>query len=237
VWTFTTRSEFDPNANVVSWWKFDEGSGTTAYDSAGGNNGTLVNGPTWTTGQINGALDFDATNDYVTLGSPGSLDDLPLDDMTVCAWIYDEDAAASTLGTIYGCYANNNGWAFRTFSNASGDRSLNFEVPHSGGTYNKWAKYRSADGTISQITWHHVAAVWDVDTKTAKLYIDGVETSYQTTQPGDGPYNSDASRNKEIGRIPHVGGAQYFDGTIDDVRIYDKALSAGDIWQLYQSGL
>ena len=48
----------------VAHWKFDEGNGTTAYDSAGSNDGT-VTGATWTTGQIGGALDFDGVNDYV----------------------------------------------------------------------------------------------------------------------------------------------------------------------------
>jgi hypothetical protein len=51
IWSFTTWGEFDPNLDLVSWWKFDEGSGTTAYDSAGDNDGTIY-GATWTTGQI-----------------------------------------------------------------------------------------------------------------------------------------------------------------------------------------
>jgi hypothetical protein len=49
---------------LVGWWKFDEGSGTVAYDSSGnGNDGNLTNGPTWTTGKIGGALSFDGVND------------------------------------------------------------------------------------------------------------------------------------------------------------------------------
>ena len=55
---------------LVGWWKFDEGSGTVAYDSSGnGNNGNLTNGPTWTTGKIGGALSFDGENDYVDVPS------------------------------------------------------------------------------------------------------------------------------------------------------------------------
>jgi hypothetical protein len=235
IWSFATWAEgFDPY--LIGWWKFDEGTGTTAYDSAGDNDGT-VTGATWTIGQIDGALSFDGTNDYVSVSSPASLDDLPLHNMTVCAWIYDKNTSGTTWGTITGCYAYNNGWSFRTYSNSGGDRSLYFQVPHSSGEYDKWANYWSSDGTIIANTWHHVAAVWDGSTKTAKLYIDGAEPSYQTTNPGVGAYNSDASRNKEIGRIPHVGGIQYFNGVIDDVRIYDRALSAWEIWELYQAGL
>ncbi|MHC4062167.1 MAG: hypothetical protein ACYSR6_11275, partial [Planctomycetota bacterium] len=70
---------------LVGWWKFDEGGGTTAYDSAGKNHGSLVNGPTWTSGRINGALGFDGSDDYVDLGNDSSLKrPLPV---TVCAWI------------------------------------------------------------------------------------------------------------------------------------------------------
>ena len=55
---------------LVGWWKFDEGSGTVAYDSSGnGNNGNLTNGPTWTTGKVGGALSFDGENDYVDVPS------------------------------------------------------------------------------------------------------------------------------------------------------------------------
>jgi hypothetical protein len=56
------------NANLVGRWAFDEGSGTTAYNSAGENDGALINNPTWTTGQIGGALSFDGDGDYVYIG-------------------------------------------------------------------------------------------------------------------------------------------------------------------------
>ncbi len=222
----------EPPQGLISYWAFDEGSGTTAEDCVGGNHGTLLNDPMWTVGLIDGALSFDGINDYISLGSRASLDDLPLNDLTVCAWIYDECTLGATWGTVAGCYARNRGWSIRTFSNADGDRSLTFQAPHS----TVWAEYWSSDATISQNTWHHVAAVWDASTKTAKLYIDGDEASYQLTTPGVGTYNSDASKNKEIGRIPHVGGIQYFNGTIDDVHIYGRALSAEEVEQLYREG-
>jgi hypothetical protein len=63
VWSFTTWPEPNIEANLVSLWKFDEGSGGTAYDSASDNDGTIY-GASWTTGQIGGALDFDGSNDY-----------------------------------------------------------------------------------------------------------------------------------------------------------------------------
>ena len=177
------------------------------------------------------ALMFDGLNDYVELGSPANLDNLPLHDLTISAWIYDRHSAGNTWGTIFGTYmgSQENGWAFRTISDPAGTRSLYFQVPFMGTNQNYWATYQSGYGTILRDTWYHAAAVWNSSTKTAKLYIDGTEPSYQVTHPGAGTYNSDASNNKEIGRIPHAGGMQYFNGTIDDVRIYNRALSADEI--------
>jgi hypothetical protein len=163
-----------------------------------------------------------------------TIDNLPLGNFTITAWIYDEYVAGTTWGTVMGCYAYNEGWHLRTYSNADGQRSLHFQAPHSGSSYTSWANFRSDYGSITSDNWHHVVSVWYAGTKTAKLYIDGIETSYQMADPGVGPYNSDSSNNKEIGRIPHVGGGHYFNGIIDDLRIYTRALSSEEIEQLYQ---
>jgi len=56
----------DPN--LVGWWKFDEGSGTIAYDSAGSNHGAIY-GAQWIASPIDGALSFDGVNDYVDCGT------------------------------------------------------------------------------------------------------------------------------------------------------------------------
>src|SRR3990167_9799803 len=57
-------------SGLVGYWTFDEGSGTTANDSSGNNNtGALINGPTWTTGKIGGALSFDGVDDRVSTGA------------------------------------------------------------------------------------------------------------------------------------------------------------------------
>ena len=59
---------------MVSYWKFEEDNGTTAYDSVGSNDGTLVNSPTWTTGIIDGALSFDGVDDFIEVPYSSTLD-------------------------------------------------------------------------------------------------------------------------------------------------------------------
>ena len=73
-----------PPSGAVSHWKFDEDSGTTAYDSIGTNDGTLKNGPVWTMGKVAGALSFDGSNDYVEVPHTAELD--ITDDLSVEFW-------------------------------------------------------------------------------------------------------------------------------------------------------
>ena len=71
---------------LVGWWSFDEGSGTIAYDRSGNNNnGTLINGPTWTQGKVGGALSFDGVDDYVVVPHNSTLN--ITSSITIMAWI------------------------------------------------------------------------------------------------------------------------------------------------------
>ncbi len=215
---------------LVSRWKFDEGEGDTAYDSVGSNDGA-VSGAVWTTGKFGGALSFNGVSNFVQLGTPENLTNLPLDDFTVSAWIYENYYDGQTLRTILGCYDRGYGWSLRTYSNGGGQTTLYFQATY--GDQGTWANFRSSNGTMSQNEWCHVALVWDASKRKAKLCINGTEPSYQTYHAGVGNYNGDGDINKEIGRIPHVdgGGMQYFNGIVDEVRIYDRALSTEEVRQ------
>ncbi|GAG43024.1 unnamed protein product, partial [marine sediment metagenome] len=84
------------DTGLLAHWKFDEGSGTTAYDSVGGNDGTLINGPVWATGQLDGALEFDGGGDYVDVGDKPSLD-ITGDQITVMAWFKPATTGAGNI--------------------------------------------------------------------------------------------------------------------------------------------
>jgi hypothetical protein len=213
VWSFTTGS-------FVSWWKFDEGSGTTAYDSAGANNGTLNGDPNWVTGQIDGALSFDGVDDYVDCGSDSSLD--ITDAITVGAWVKQPNFGSG--GTIAGkTNGDSVNAGYGLFSYTDG---LEFNF-YSGGTWRRTAPRV----TIPANEWHHVVATFNGNN--AYLYVDG--------EPGASLAYA-GTIAAATGHPFHIsfwrpGLPVYFDGTIDDVRIYDRALSAGEILQLYEDGL
>jgi hypothetical protein len=217
VWSFTTWSEFDPNIGLVSLWKFDEGSGTIAYDSVGDNDGTLVNGPIWTTGQIDGALSFDGVDDYVkTLNNIFTNAQLAAG-ATLTAWF-------KTGSSSYGFIADDEGYLNLGVNPAAHPNKL--LATADGGTHIYYST-----SNVNDNLWHHAAIVWN-GTNTAILYFDGVSESSGSSGP---PKPDSKSRPFTIG--VHSTLSAYLNGIVDDVSVYDKALSAEEIWQLYQNGL
>jgi hypothetical protein len=208
--------------NLVSHWKFDDGSGAIAYDSAGTNDGT-VNGAVWTTGQVDGALDFDGMDDYVRVNNPDNLNFGNSIDFTFAAWI-----KAGTVQRKHPAIigrrnlGNAHGYIFFLHSYEKLAVQLNDGI-HSN--------YISTGPGLCDDTWHHVAATGDRDGYLI-FYIDGVQAG-QIDISGKG--NIDSTANLYIGWEERHSTVTYFNGIIDDVRIYNRALSEEEIKQLYQA--
>jgi hypothetical protein len=220
VWSFTTWLE----PNLIAWWKFDEGEGDTAYDSAGNNDGTLTNGPVWTPSGINGSLSFDDVDDYVEVADDDCLD--ITDEITLSAWIRPRNTSAVDEQFIVSKWDVSSSYGMRL-------ESANPRFFLMAGS-SKIAKTYT-DLNTSPDVWAHVVATWDG--QTMKAYLNG--TVSEQNEPFAGIINiSDAP--VAIGFNPGydggLGGA-YFDGMIDDVRIYDRALSPNDISELYLSAM
>ena len=156
-----------PLTGPIAHWKLDEASGSsTAVDSVGGHDGTLINGPVWSAGQIDGALNFDGNND--TIGVPHA-DTLSLTDtMTFIAWVN-----ASSYGANYqtiiakdgGTGPNSNYW-FGTWQN---DLAFGF---FSGGTFREMF---TSGLNLQAGTWYQLAASFDNATDEVRLYVDGTQ--------------------------------------------------------------
>jgi hypothetical protein len=227
VWSFTTKTiGIDPN--LVAWWKFDEGTGTVAYDSAGSNNGQLINGPVWTSGYIDGGLSFDGVNDYVDVPDNAALRFTKSDSFSVCSWVNPVSGWGDILckmqsGSQHGLFTYEVQWS-------SSSQAFDFALCNSG---NYYVYIVTPNGSAPPGSWYHVA--WVYQNKNATIYING-------ELKGSGYFNSDpsgaADKNVTIG-VRSYGSAKenYFNGTLDDVRIYNKVLSAAEIEEIYQNGL
>jgi hypothetical protein len=221
VWSFTTWAQFIPN--LVSWWMFDEGQGSTAYDSAGNNDGT-VNGAAWTTGQVNGALDFDGSNDYVSVPHDPTLD--ITGDITIAAWILFERAGAyeGIVTKCVGSGSQNVPYDFRTHNISQ--PQLAFVRADAIGHERVYSTEFIPTGQ-----WHHVLV--RVENKVPDFYIDGLITGKYK----DVVFTMTPTGNTKPVLIGRRDDGLYFDGLIDDVRIYDRALSGEEIWEVYQGSL
>src|SRR3989344_4707522 len=212
-----------PTSGLVGYWNLDEGPGTTAADSSGsGNTGTLTNGPTWTTGKVgSGALSFDGVNDGVNLGTPNSLNITGA--VTVSAWINYRTASLHEAIAVHADGgADFGGQQYMLTMRSS--TAVGFAV--NNGT----ALLISSNGTVSPNTWYHVVGTYNgVDT--TKLYINGVQTDSDISA-GFGALNNIPTQKIGIGAaIQNNRG--YLDGLLDEVRVYNRALSASEVTELY----
>jgi len=213
------KAQLAPTDGLVGHWKFDETSGATAADSAGGNNGISINGATWTTGKIGNALSFDGADDYVNVGSAASVDNLgPL---TYSAWIYVRSVPNANGAFIFAKDYS------KYFYIGQSSHALRFVVDYDNVNLSLQS---SADNNIPFSAWTHVAVTWDGSTTAANahLYINGVETSYSAKTDAVGNLVSDASYSYKFSFS-----SRPFDGIMDDARIYNRALSASEITDLY----
>ncbi|NCC23171.1 MAG: LamG domain-containing protein [Alphaproteobacteria bacterium] len=214
-------------SGLVGHWRFDETSGTTAADATTyGNNGTLNNFPAdpWdeTGGVFDGALVFDGTNDYINLGLPASLD-LTGGEVTIAAWIRPD--TTSGLRRIVSAPANENSGRER-YGLLLNSNALQMWIN------NQTADYSASVAYTDTTNWHHVAGVFSGGI--IRLYVDAVEVTSRDIG-GTIADNANATDYVQIGRYgPNFG--QYFDGRMDDVRVYNRGLSAAEIEALYSMG-
>lgn len=227
--------------NLLGYWKLDETSGTTAVDSGSlSSNGTLTNGFTFsansTTGSLSNALSFDGNDDYISIGDIAGFD-IGTSDLSITAWIK-TTAALATDNDIYSILLNdspggigNAGWGF-TLRGGGVYKGLVFRFKESAIIDTVPTSDQTA--TLTDGSWHFVACSADRDGN-AVLYIDGVNVRTKDISANSGAIES-GSTTAVIGSSSN-GATFFFNGSIDDVRFYNKALSASEINTLYTSGL
>ena len=203
---------------LVAAYAFEEGSGTKVSDASGhGLTGTIV-GATWTTsGKYDKALSFDGTSSYVDLGNPTALQ--LTGSMTWSAWV---NAAANPPddGQIIAKSNGSSGWQFKT-SPDTGPHT--FGVAVSSSSTKMIQRYSKTVRALN--TWYYVAGVYNASAKTLDIYVNGVldDGVLKGTVPSS---QHNVSVNVNIGRR---AGGFYFNGIIDEVRVYNRALTQVEI--------
>ena len=234
-----------PNVNsldsgLVGYWTFnnqDIRNGVILDKSGNGNHGNpigIASSTFYTQGKLGQAGRFDGTNDYVNAGTPSSLNNLSA--MSISAWVNAKSFGGTSLGGIVekSTGFDANGWEFYIRSTLSG--TIEFNVDYD--VTNLVVRTSSATFSTSNFNkWVHLVVTWDGSTTATNVHIykDGVEQTYSTQTDGDASRVTDVARNMIIGNNV-AGGSRVFDGSIDDVRIYNRALSTSEIKQLYMQG-
>jgi formylglycine-generating enzyme required for sulfatase activity len=210
---------------LVGHWKFDETEGAVARDSSGkGNDGTVKGGAKWAKGRIGGALAFDGKDDCVVIARPVQ------DDLTIAVWMKTSQAGTEVRGgaTVKGQWYYGAGLVDGEVDDIQDD----FGTSLAGGTFRFGTG--NPDTTIASVTsvddgaWHHVAATRVRRTGALAVYVDGVREATGT----GGTQSLVKPLRLTIGRVQGKEG--YFGGLIDDVRIYDRALSGREVKALYE---
>lgn len=208
---------------LVGWWPLNG----NAYDMSGNGNNGVVNGATPTIGQDgqpNGAYFFNGTSNYITIGQSSVLD-LSNHDLTVTAWINQNESPSSAWNDI--------------FSSNTRDWSFGIDADSSGTQYPRMTDVNTVDAPNSttgiQINTRNLVAVTYVaSTQTVSYFVNG-QSDGGGTWTGISSYLPFTPGTKMIG-ARNNGGAYFFHGAIEDVRVYDRALSAADIQALFAAG-
>ena len=194
-----------PAGPLVGYWKLDEPNGGDAVDSSGNGNTGKAHGTSVVGGMINRARRFSGKGDYIEIPSINIRDAI-----TVAAWVYSDNFMQS--GFLVMKNPVDTQWALLLQSNR----------------FLKWRGAGAGDKVMcpapSNGAWHHIVA--KQEGTTGSLYVDGALCS-RAIQPAIG--NGASSIN--IGRFDS-GDHWYFNGHIDEVRIYNRALSDTEISQL-----
>jgi RHS repeat-associated protein len=195
-------------SGLVAAYGFDEGSGTSVADSSGNSNGGTVSGASWTTsGRFGKALDFDGTNDKVSVADSNSLD--LTNGMTVSAWVKPD-----TLG------------GYRTVVMKERGSNLSYALYGGTDTSNRPAvelpgNQRLAPSAVATGSWTHLAGTYDG--ANMRIFVNGVEVS---SEPETMTITTSSNPLSIGGNTPW---GEYFDGLIDEVRVYNRALSQSEI--------
>jgi Concanavalin A-like lectin/glucanases superfamily len=203
----------------VGTWSFNEGSGTVAHDIAWPpDNGTLSGGVQWIRGRFGDALNFDGATGAVQVPDSPALEPSQI---TVSAWV----KASSSPGNFKYIVAKGaNGCLTGTYGLYTGaNGGLEFYVANSDLTY---VDSPDAGSSVWDGSWHNVIGTYDGST--VRLYVDGVQVGSGSADSSPIAYGLPTTNALTIGNYTGCSGLGY-NGSIDEVKVFDRALGAQEI--------
>lgn len=218
---------------LVAYWKFDDAAGSAALDSSGrGNDMTCTGSPTPVSGLVTsstGAFDFNsATSDRCNASNP---DDLNFTGpFTIAAWLKTDYVADGQDNIITkAAWTGYWGYAWTAYTTGGVSDSRLWLRILGNNTYSNTADTTTYD--LTNATVYHITHIYDPDNDQARLYIyeKGVGAHATTTKNGVPTLVNYHSNDLYV--------SSYFDGTIDELRLYNRALSDEEVWALQSQGM
>ncbi len=216
------------NDGLVAHWKFDESGAATALELVNAAHGTLSNGAAITATPSLPAVNFpdlaslalDGTDDRVEVADDAALN--PATSFSLAAWVRRQDAALAYLGIYDSGEQANEWWLFIAGSTAGGANNNRFGFGERG-----VAEVYSAQ-TIVDTAWHHVAVVKNGDgANNLSFYVDGLPQGTASVGSVTAP-----SGAKRIGGLLDGASLAHFKGNLDDLRLYNRALTSAEVARL-----
>ena len=228
----TTAPTQPVDTGLVGHWTFDgpDTSLLVAFNSGVGGNDGLITGAVPTIGKLGQGMSFNGTSDYVDAGDNSSLN--LTSSFTISAWVNGRSFPGGYRYQIVskGTRGGNGYFLFVDVAGfIGGDQRFKFGFTTGGG----WNTVDS-NTIVTTGVWRHVVGVFDNTANTLKIYVNGAldgTTTSVTNVPG-----STASINNLTLGAYDAGNYEYFPGKLDDVRIYNRALSAVEVADLYNAG-
>lgn len=223
---FTNATEFANNTSpiipegaaaggLLGYWALDDGAGSTATNLAGNSYiGTLNNAPVWSSGAGRNYLQFSsASQQYIEVPGLPSVDGL----VTVACWARSGTADWNIAGALV---SRRPQWGLHPWKDG---KRLSFMI--NTGTYADI--YLDTLPGFDLTEWHHYAGTYDAGTGQAKIYVDGLFAGSKTISAG---LLNETTGSLWIGRDSTK--ARYFEGALDEVRLYNQVLGAAEIMEL-----
>ncbi|MFH1048262.1 MAG: LamG domain-containing protein [Patescibacteria group bacterium] len=214
----------------VAEWKFEEGSGSTANDATENNNNiTLVATPSWVSGKYGSALDLESTSSqYGYKADTASLSITK--DLTLSVWIKPESVTAATLFDIAGKWDYISSTAVESYLLAQYGDEIRLYIDAA-------ANYKTTDSAnLIAGNWYHIEGVYNAAASTVNIYVNGILQAGTVAGTIPSSIADDAARFHIGAEDSSTAAANFYDGLIDSVRVYNYARAQDEILLDYSAG-